>query len=357
MNVFMISGWERTGSTLLTRLLDGHPDLYVHPEAGFDFQPIERWRWPEYSVAIRDRNFSMAYETTDTPPLRKMFWESKLGRIDHSKYNDQLAEFDFDFEKFLKSWREDVEAAENWTEELIISSYLRRYFECLHSHPKRDTDKYLMSQTRMGFDYDRFFEIFPKGKLLLTRRNFQSRMISYIGLGRVIAKPGMVSRPRMPHSLVKDLWRVYRQAREQKFQDYIIENTKNMDSVFVCDYEDLVADSEGMMRKVADFLELPFDEILLSPTVYGREWLSNSSFTRPTEYRGKVDPGRARRKYWTNLDKKIINTIYRATPVPPPEEILSLNGRPNTSTTKLSDISTLVARVVLRKSEYTVAER
>ena len=323
MNIFMISGWDRTGSTLLLRLLDGHPDLYVHPEAGFDFQQVDRLMWPDFSIAIRDRNFNMAFETSTTPPLRKLIWESKLGRIEHSKYNDQLADFDFDFDSFLSSWRMDLVAEEEWSDELILRSFFRRYFECLKSHPQTSGQGYVFSQSRIGFDYERFFQIFPQGKLILTRRNLLTRLISWMGLGRELAKPGILNRPRMPMSLARDLWRLYQQAQQQKFQDQVIEETKHLDSVFVCDYEDLLSDSETMMQRLAKFLDLPFNQILLSPTVYGQPWLSNSSFGRPTEQRGKIDPGRLQRSYWTNTDKKIIETIYRYAPVPTAVEVVS----------------------------------
>jgi hypothetical protein len=43
-------------------------------------------------------------------------------------------------------------------------------------------------------------------------------------------------------------------------------------------YEDLVCDVDGAMRRVADHLEIGWDEALLRPTHSGEDWLGNSTF-------------------------------------------------------------------------------
>ncbi len=48
--------------------------------------------------------------------------------------------------------------------------------------------------------------------------------------------------------------------------------------VFVLRYEDIVSGKKQEMSKVAQFLNIPFSESLLIPSMLGREWTSNSSF-------------------------------------------------------------------------------
>ena len=42
-------------------------------------------------------------------------------------------------------------------------------------------------------------------------------------------------------------------------------------------YEDLVQDTEGVMKKVADFIGIQYDSSLLTPSVAGNLWHGNSS--------------------------------------------------------------------------------
>jgi hypothetical protein len=48
------------------------------------------------------------------------------------------------------------------------------------------------------------------------------------------------------------------------------------DRVCVLRYEDLVRDTEGEMRKVATFLDIPYKASMIQPSILGQPWLSNS---------------------------------------------------------------------------------
>lgn len=63
--------------------------------------------------------------------------------------------------------------------------------------------------------------------------------------------------------------------------------------VAVVRYEDLVLETEQTLRGIARFLQIPFVDVLLSPTFNGQEWYGDSSFERHSGVsRSPLDPGR-----------------------------------------------------------------
>jgi hypothetical protein len=59
---------------------------------------------------------------------------------------------------------------------------------------------------------------------------------------------------------------------------------------YIVPFEDLVSDTENVMRGVAKFLDISYSEILIQPTVFGKNAGSNtSSFNAPVKSEG-VDP-------------------------------------------------------------------
>ena len=57
---------------------------------------------------------------------------------------------------------------------------------------------------------------------------------------------------------------------------YAYQNPLCIEDYLVLRYEDLLLDTEVKMRQVASFLEIPFEEAMLTPTVMGKAWKGNS---------------------------------------------------------------------------------
>jgi len=52
------------------------------------------------------------------------------------------------------------------------------------------------------------------------------------------------------------------------------------DSYHVIKYEDILTNPEKSMKKLADFIGVKYDPILLKPTLKGKLWLGNSSLNK-----------------------------------------------------------------------------
>ncbi len=57
---------------------------------------------------------------------------------------------------------------------------------------------------------------------------------------------------------------------------YSIQNPHNVDDYLVTRYEDLITNAEAKMQEIAQFLDVPFDKIMLKPTALGKLWSGNS---------------------------------------------------------------------------------
>jgi hypothetical protein len=111
-----------------------------------------------------------------------------------------------------------------------------------------------------GDGLDRFFSIYPDGRLISILRDPLSWFTSAKGRA-----PGSE-----PGTLL-DIWQ--RSARE------MLEARRRFGAqVAVVRFDELVLDTPGVMRRLADWLGIEFDERLLTPTFNGYPVGPNSSF-------------------------------------------------------------------------------
>jgi hypothetical protein len=103
-----------------------------------------------------------------------------------------------------------------------------------------------------------FLSMFPRGRIVYVTREPRAVVRSII----------RDRRRRMGQEL--PLREIARRCRNtQRFLDYYARAIQSPNSILVR-YEDLVRDTERELRRVTDFLELPFEEIHTKPTILGR---------------------------------------------------------------------------------------
>lgn len=79
------------------------------------------------------------------------------------------------------------------------------------------------------------------------------------------------------------LYELFNIINDYKFLERTIKEVtsdkKNSKDVALIRYEDLVSEPEKEMRRLADFIGIDFNEIMLRPTIKGRDWGGWSAFT------------------------------------------------------------------------------
>jgi hypothetical protein len=107
-------------------------------------------------------------------------------------------------------------------------------------------------------------KIFPNGRLLLITRD-----------PRMVARSVLQDRRRVNQQL--SLWNLVKQIHEPMMVNAAIQSLNGRPDVYILRYEDLVRDTRGVMKGVADFLGIPFDEVFCRPTLLGEEVVVRTS--------------------------------------------------------------------------------
>jgi hypothetical protein len=256
---------QRSGGTLLVRLFDGHPQCHAHPHELLIGYPKPH-TWPELPLdedpdiwfgKLRERylstlftkgqrrvplkasgeKFKAAYPFLMPPAYQRVLFLDEVGR-----------------RAPLRSERE------------VLDCYMTSLFNAwLDNQNLRGVEKRWVvafsPRRAWGEGLDRFESIYPDGRLISILRDPLSWFTSAQGIGP----------PDARRETLLDAWK--RSARE------MLEAQRRLGDRFrAVRFEELVLDTSGVMRRLADWLGIDFDERLLTPTFNGYPVGPNSSF-------------------------------------------------------------------------------
>jgi len=252
--VFLL-GPHKSGSSMLRSLLDDHPDLFVLPTESHYFYCTGHWLdypirrcWPQHKD-------------------RESLIESLVAFIaeknaDQDRYGDALLTGRFDIQRFRDFLTTNV--FETSSELFVV------YIQAIHialtgeTLPERirlveksvEHAECAMLLKRMYPD-SRFIHIVrnPYASLVSTRKQMAQTKKCYPFLGGILG------------SLYNSYYNLDR--NEQVLDDYL-----------VIRYEDLVLSTQETMQQIADFIDIPFCDALLTPTLMGEPWGGNSTSNR-----------------------------------------------------------------------------
>ncbi len=267
----LISQIQRSGGSLLSQLFDGHPQLHTHPhelKIGFPKKHI----WPNLDMR-------------DSPKLWfEMLFEHDV--INHFKYGYEKGQrdgrtFAFIFPPALqrKLFLDCLTERMNTSVRDIFDAYMTSYFFAwLNNMNIGGKKEYITAFTpRLSFlqkSARSFFETYPDGRLISLVRDPRNWYPS-----------------ARSHENAKDKYNDIGKAIEQwnESADTMVRNKLEFTGrVCLLRFEDLVSTTETVMRYLANFLEIDFDTILLTPTFNKMPILANTSFRHE---KGEIQAG------------------------------------------------------------------
>ena len=284
-NYVFILGPHKSGSSLLRSLLDGHPNLFVIPIETHYFSLSKRF-WVNYPF------WSQKAESKKSDP--KDFIQHVSNYVNNSsKYRDvQKADF-IDLEKFK------TRLVENWPDLNQTKEEVVNYFDSIYySMFSKPIDKDLIVVEKSVSNAEnaiRFKNLFPGAKFIHIIRNPYANLLSF---------------------------RNYRIKMDNKFPSlrylieclkvnyyYMYKNQEIIDNYCIVKYEDLVSNTSSEMQKIADYLEIPFNDDLLLPTSNGAKWIGNSTSDKNF---GGVSSERTEgfASALTQVEVKIVNQLF-----------------------------------------------
>jgi hypothetical protein len=250
-----ISGYNKSGTTLFLSLLDHHPQLVVIPEELDFYQNVLYEK--DKATAIKEKTgFKMFLSNGENMPewkQGKTWYPEGYPEFDHVKFN-QL------FEKALQD-------SQTFTD--LMLSMVEAFVQVDQVDPANKC--YWVSKTPKE---DIFFPVMQK----MFGRNFKFVYLVrdprdvYNSIVRRRDVEGLKGN-QDPKSVIR--FSVYWQSRTRQVMHY----QKKYDNVLILRYEDVLLHTEDTLRKLCNFLQIEYQDILLQPSRHGKSWGGNSIYS------------------------------------------------------------------------------
>lgn len=259
-----ILGCHKSGTTLLRSLLDGHEEFATMPRETHFFQyagyPVQ---YPLRRVTGRN-DPGVALWDRIGPELEK------LQNRTLSSYGDSADFAGYD----LATLKRFMEHADSRSPKEEFCSYMNALSQALsRDYPHWPPGRRIVEKSVEHAEFAGILRAwFPDSRFIHIVRNPYSTLA---GIRRMKVKQGG------GYPWMRDICRSMQVSYHHLLRDFRL-----MDGYMAIRYEDLVSDTEATMGRVADFLDIPFRETLLEPTMLGMPWRGNST-TMPSRHSGK----------------------------------------------------------------------
>jgi hypothetical protein len=288
----LISQIQRSGGSLISQLFDGHPQLHAHPHELKIGYP-KKYNWPEINLDKGPDHW-----------FKILFEESVIRHFENGYKKEPTSDVTFPF-IFLPNIQREI-FIKNLTSlgsinlRDVFNAYMSSYFGAwLNNQNYYGMKKFVTGFTpRLSDNAEnmrKFFDIYPDGRLISIVRDPKNWFPSALRHNQKIKKDkyGEILGAMMQ-------WRDSAEAMVRNKNNYT-------NRVCILRFEDLIQNTDRVMRYLSDFLELDFDKILLVPTFNGSLIEANTSFDNNEP--GIVKSTLARYKTLTNQEMKIIDEI------------------------------------------------
>lgn len=303
-----ITGAYRSGTTLLHHLLDGHPALATFPVENCIFRDYLFARLlPNPKARNLDALTPLMRGADREGILKLIFGNQKLDLPLHEDIvlsgstGNQVVRTRFDRARFAETLLDCLADPADGAGELdvkdVFDAYNAAYLTAVGDHDVA-SKRYLVNKCpEKGCCIEYYLAHFPTARIVHMLRDPRAVIASH--------KAGLPQKAFFPYK------RFFQHVDIANDGMEACETYQDCDRVLFVRYEDLVTDIEQVMRRVAGFLQIDFDETLLQPTILRQPWASNTSFLgERTEanhvYAGNVDKFR---KKLNELELQYIESV------------------------------------------------
>jgi hypothetical protein len=282
--LILISQLPRSGGTLFSQLLDGHPSLHVYPwemKIGYP----SKGHWPTLHLdASPDRLFATLFHAELAYLARKGY--RKRGK---SKQRQKRLNFDYSPIEHYQSFVHSLPRERS--RRIILDTYFNTFFRAWRycTNNASQVAGFVPTMAKNADSIAKFFSDYPDGRLVSIVRDPADWFVSR----RAHTKAGMpryadLEEEMLAWNKMAEVALRYRQIYGNKF--------------LLLSFKDLVTDRRGTMRRVCDWCGIEFHPCLLEQTFAGKEVTPNTNFEDPIDQlAGRV------------LDRKLVLTKWEST--------------------------------------------
>lgn len=265
-----IAGFPRSGTTLMTALLDDHHELLVFPEECMYLEhPEEAYRKCQNVLDCLLKNkvqhrLQGSSNFIDEIIDEKRNYKGLNYHLFEKTVNERF--------KILKENSTSKSSSGSLGLVSLIDSYQA-------SIGKESYSRWVIKNPRYELYWDQLLADFPDMKMILLLRDPRDAILSRLiktGKKRYLKKGGVASqwKPEIKN------WRLpvkFLREWEGSVIEYNRIKQNYPEQVLLVRYEDLVSRPVDVMNKVSDFLAIDWNESLLVPSFLGRPWDGNSA--------------------------------------------------------------------------------
>jgi hypothetical protein len=287
--IALISQIQRSGGSLLSQLFDFHPQLHAHPHELKIGYP-KKYIWPDINLKQSpNRWFSILFEESVIRHLQEGYKKEPTSDTTFpfifAPYVQKKIFYDFLKKLDLIQLRD------------IFNTYMTSYFGAwLNNKNYKGDKKYItgftprLSETKANME--KFFSIYPDGRLISIIRNPKNWFPSALRHNQKIKKDKYSD-----IYIALDQWK-------QNSEAVIRNKAQFEEKVCLIRFEDLIQKTEGVMKYLSQFLEIEYNQILLTPTFNGTPIGANTSFDDDKE--GIISNTVERHKTLSSRENEII---------------------------------------------------
>jgi hypothetical protein len=259
----LISQIQRSGGSLLSQLFDGHPEIHAHPHELKIGYP-KKYIWPQINL---------------NEPAQRWFYilfEESVIRLSKQGYKKEPTSditFPFIFLPALqkKIFLKYLDSLSAISLRDVFNAYMTSYFGAWLNNQNRDGSKKIVTaftpRLAMSADnMDTYFKIYPDARLISVVRDPSNWYPSALRHNLKIKK-----------DKYSDIEIALQQWKECT-QSAIRNKERFGERVCIIKFEDLIGDPGAVMHCLAEFLEIEFDPVLLTPTFNKSPIRANTSF-------------------------------------------------------------------------------
>ena len=288
--VALISQIQRSGGSLLAQLFDSHPEVHAHPYELTIGKP-KKYIWPKIDLNDNpERWIEILFEDIVIKHFKEGYRKGPQA--------DQTFPFVFLPPLQKKIFLHYLDSFSSITPRNIYDAYMTSYFGAWLDYQNSHGDKRFITAftPRLAIiaeSIESFFQIYPDGRLI-----------------SIIRDPKNWYPSALKHKVHKSKYQDIRNALELWIRNAqaILRNREEYgERVCILTFEDLVGKTELVMRYLAEFLGIQFDEVLLTPTFNKIPIRANTSFE--STQNGIMNDPLARYKMLGEEDLHIIDSL------------------------------------------------
>lgn len=279
-----IVGHPKSGTSLLTSLLDSHPQLMVLPEESDFYNQI----WPKVSLLKLEWRKSKEAKTDEI--VKKIIEESHFKNYFKGKVADDISgnlEYDdINTSLLKKELKYSIERELVYKRQKLFKALIKVYTRVINKNKDKSKIKYWVEKTPKHLWFvEEIKKDFPNAKIIFVYRDPRDNYLSY--------------KKKWPKSITPIKFSKNWNESIDKVEGF------HINDLLKVKYEDLILNPKDQISRIILFLDIEYDSKLFEPTKNGKSWQGNSMFGEKSKNINSKNIGR----YEKNLSRNDIEII------------------------------------------------